>query len=81
MLRPQPDTHVTGAHCPGVRVALWAWPLRKGRSRRASDPGPPVAVRVRAPGDRRDDAHCAREPQRPVSGPPSRYDAKAEVNR
>lgn len=39
------------------------------------------AVRVRTPGHCRDDAHCPREPKGPVPGPPSRYDAKAEVNR
>lgn len=39
------------------------------------------AVRVRTPGHRRDDAHRPREPEGPVPGPPSRYDAEAEVNR
>lgn len=39
------------------------------------------AVRVRAPGHRRDDTHRAWEPAGPVPGPPSRYDAKAKVNR
>lgn len=39
------------------------------------------AVPVRTAGDRRDDAHRAWEPEGPVSGPPSRYDAKAEIHR
>lgn len=49
--------------------------------------GPPslwvlwFAVRVRTTGDCCNDAHGSREPERPVSGPPPRYDAKAEINR
>lgn len=39
------------------------------------------AVRVRTTGDRCDDAHGSREPERPISGPSPRYDAKAEINR
>lgn len=56
-----------------------AWGSRVWSS--TSHLAPWFAVRVRAPGDRCDDAHCSWEPERPVSGPPSRYDEKAEINR
>lgn len=39
------------------------------------------AVRVRAPRHCCNDAHGPWEPERPISGPPSRYDAKAEIDR
>lgn len=70
------------------------WTLRCARKEpgkprdRHPGPGTPchsvsfwLAVRVRAPGYRRDDAHRPGEPEGPVPGPPSRYDAKAEVDR
>ncbi|EDL18244.1 mCG142121, partial [Mus musculus] len=38
-------------------------------------------IRVRAPRDCCNDAHGPWEPERPISGPPSRYDAKAEIDR
>lgn len=75
-----PRSHGTGAVCPGFPgTARPAAGMRLAW--RISPCCLWFAVRVRTPGHRRDDAHRAREPEGPVPGPPSRYDAKAEVNR